>query len=182
MTMHQQDTHVSHKVHIDKDNRVHVHCKLHEHVKDSSLFYIAASPPEFKASFSGSGLPFASPSQAFDNTPNKGYATVDAMNTANITIYYPNAYYSGMGSTYVPPTLYLTYHNGFVEKVVSIKLSHGIPYRMLTYPLLPTRKDAMFYAGMWELPVRSQEQILRDSAYPDVNKMYCNHWGLKPPT
>jgi hypothetical protein len=54
---------------------------------------------------------------------------------------------------------------------------------MLSYPMQNTlpRKDAMFYKYGWLMPVRTQEQILRDSAYPDENKMASNFWGLKPP-
>ena len=39
----------------------------------------------------------------------------------------------------------------------------------------------MFYKSLQTLPVRSQEQILRDSAYPKKNKMPKNFWGLTPP-
>ena len=31
-----------------------------------------------------------------------------------------------------------------------------------------------------QLPIRGQEQILRDRGYPDVNVMPKNFWGLKP--
>jgi hypothetical protein len=160
-----------------------VRIRVNENVQDRKVFYIASAPPEFRASYSGSGLPYANPSQAFDNTENQGTITLDHMGKSEIRISYPNAYYAGLGTDYIPPTVYLNYNNGFSDKVVSIKLSDGIPYRMLTYPIRGTvpRKDVMFYNGMWELPVRTQEQVLRDSAYPPLNKMHANFWGLKPP-
>ena len=55
---------------------------------------------------------------------------------------------------------------------------------MLTYPPLKNerpRSGPEFYEGLWELPVRTQEEICRQSGYPEVNKMPKNFWGLKPP-
>ena len=37
------------------------------------------------------------------------------------------------------------------------------------------------YCNSNQLPVRGQEQVLRDGGYPEVNKMPDNFWGLKPP-
>lgn len=167
-----------------KDNKhLTVRIKINEAVADNKVFFIAAAPAEFRASYTGSGLPFANPSQAFHNTENQGHIILDTSREGTIHMSFPNAYYAGLGTDYVPPTLYLVYDNGYMEKVISVKLSDGIPYRMLTYPIRGTapRKDTMFYNGVWELPVRTQEQILRDSAYPGVNKMHPNFWGLKPP-
>ena len=39
----------------------------------------------------------------------------------------------------------------------------------------------MFYHCGNSLPVRTQEQVLRDSGYPEDNRMPDNFWGLKPP-
>ena len=69
--------------------------------------------------------------------------------------------------------------------VHSIKLGNGAPFRSLTYP--PQNKgDAArcspnFYATGHKLPIRTQEQILVDSGYPETNKMPPNFWGLRPP-
>ena len=55
---------------------------------------------------------------------------------------------------------------------------------MLTYPQTPitiSRESPKFYDGGFQMPIRTQEQILRDSAYPSNNKMPKNFWGLKPP-
>ena len=38
-----------------------------------------------------------------------------------------------------------------------------------------------FYAGRELLPVRTQYEILLDSAYPCKDEMDSNFWGLKPP-
>lgn len=168
---------------VSKDNyTVYIHVKINERVPSQKVFYIAASPTEHRTSYSGSGLPFVSPTQAFENTPNQGIIDIDSNNEFQVVLRTPNSYYAGLGSQYIPPTLYLSYNNGFVNKLVSIKLSHGIPYRTLTYVSHPVpRSSPSFYEGLQSLPVRTQEQILKDSAYPAKNVMHSNFWGLKPP-
>jgi hypothetical protein len=43
------------------------------------------------------------------------------------------------------------------------------------------RTNSLFYKGRDDLPIRTQEQILRDSGYPDKNIMPPNFWGLSIP-
>lgn len=157
--------------------------RIKEPVKDGVVYYSAANPPDYRATYTGSGLPFANQHQAFENSPNRGRVSV-MDGSFEVKIMFPNSYYVGLGTVIVPPTLYIEYQNmAGATRNVSIKLSDGVPYRMLTYPMQYTmpRKDAMFYSHGWQLPVRTQEEILRDSAYPTKNKMYSNFWGLKPP-
>lgn len=157
--------------------------KINEVVKNNTVYYAAANPPDYRATYTGSGLPFANQSQAFENSPNRG-SVVLINNTFEIKLMYPNSYYIGLGSVLVPPSVQLEYETiDGKQRTVTIKLSDGVPYRMLTYPSSYTlpRKDSMFYSFGWKMPVRTQEQILRDSAYPSINKMSGNFWGLKPP-
>lgn len=166
----------------DIDIIVKAHIK--EPVSSKYVSYIAATSPDFRASFTGSALPFHTQNQAFDRSPNRGTAPIGEGNTFTVKIKYPNSYYAGLGTVIVPPTLYIYYKTVKGEdRIVKVPVSKGIPFRHLTYPMQFTRarKDAMFYDGGWEMPVRSQEQILRDSAYPSVNSMPDNFWGLKPP-
>lgn len=168
------------------DKQVVVTGRITEQVKDDTIYFIAASPPDYRATFSGSGLPFYSQVQAFQNTPNKGKMQVPFASEFQIELMMPNSYYVGLGTVYVPPTLYIEYVNSQGDKRnVSIKLSDGIPYRSLTWPgpgqITAARGDPMFYGTQFNLPVRSQEQILRDAAYPEKNKMDKDFWGLKPP-
>lgn len=158
--------------------------RVKEPVRNDIIYYFAAAPPDYRATYTGSGLPFANQSQAFDGSPNIGSVKL-IDNNFEIKMMYPNAYYIGLGTVYVPPTVYIRYTNiEGKERTLGIKVSNGIPYRTLTYPnnngTIP-RKDALFYEFGWLMPVRSQEQILRQSAYPDTNEMPVNHWGMKPP-
>lgn len=156
--------------------------KVNDSVDKNELVYIAAAPAHRTASFSGSGLPFYSPQQAFDSTPNQGTTHVNDDGSFEIEINHPNSYYINLGSVLVLPKVYFSYYSNGLRKQFDIVLGDSIPYRMLSYPSTQTnpRKDAMFYNNMWSLPVRTQEEILYASAYPSENKMYPNFWGGKP--
>lgn len=147
---------------------------------DGRVEYVAAAPPDHRAAFGGSALPFASPRHAFENTPNAGVAQAEAGGRAlRLQLQFPNSYYAGLGTTCVPPTVYLRYTAPGGQPVrASVKLSHGIPYRALAHP--PARTGPEFYNNVHNLPVRTQEQILLDSAYPATNAEAPNFWGLKP--
>lgn len=190
MFSHFENIYCSGMIYIDENDvekPIRVKCKVNDHVKDGLIYYIAASPPDYRASYYGSGLPFYSQVQAFEDTPNTGKVYVGYYgDEVDIPLMMPNAYYVGLGTVYVPPTLYLEYLTVDGEKRnISIILSEGIPYRSLTWPgpgqRTTSRSGPMFYETQFFLPVRSQEQILRDSAYPTKNQMETNFWGLKPP-
>ena len=162
---------------------VKVEGTISETVKDGVVHYIAATPADHRATFTGSGLPFANQLQAFDNTPNVGSVQLKQDNSFEIFLLTPNSYMVGLGSIQVPPTLYLSYSNEDEEtKIVTIQVSKGIQYRSMTYPSTPRARDGPeFYDSQFYLPVRTQEEILLEAAYPRVNSMPFNHWGTKPP-
>lgn len=145
-----------------------------------TLIYWAANPATRNQSFTGSGLPYANPEQAYDRTPNSG--AVKANNRQfEIKLKSPSAYYIGLGTLYIPPTLHIKVcEEGTTEgHVEHVKLGDGIPFRTLTYPAPPSDKPrigSMFYYNC-DLPIRSQEQILRDSEYGPMPKDF---WGLRP--
>jgi hypothetical protein len=151
---------------------------INEMPDNNEIYYIASSPPDYRYSFPGSGLPFANAEDAFEGTPNKGVVQLNA-GRFTVNLQYPNAFYEHLGSKYVPPTLFVKYTVGGKQKEKSFKISDGIPFRTLTYS--PLRTGAEFYATQFHLPVRSQESILRSSGYPRINKMPADHWGLRPP-
>jgi hypothetical protein len=156
---------------------------ISDNVVDGRIRYVASAPIDRRSSFTGSGLPFANAQQAFDNTPNKGNIELRSNNTFEIKINeIPNSYYAGLGTVLVPPSVFIMYHDGNEIKKMCIQIAEPIPYRMLTYPMSNTfaRKDAQFYAGGFELPVRTQEQILLDSCYDVHVPMKENFWGLRP--
>ena len=170
---------------LDNENwTVRVTGNINDSVSHGIIKYVAASPFERRASYTGSGLPFANSTQAFENTENSGELELKRNNGFDISVKMPNSYYVGLGTYLVPPTVYIVYNNGFQDKIVGIKVANSIPYRMLTYPSTQTKpRDSPSFYDVQNLPVRTQEQILRDSAYPcAMNSMMAkNFWGLKPP-
>lgn len=152
---------------------------IHDHVDGQVAYYLAASPPDYRASYSGSGLPWSSMEQAFSQTPNRGVIQLAEGGRFSFKVYMPNSYYNNFEGIMVEPHVMVSYVSGGEDKVINIQLKQGVPYRTLTYQ--PQRKDTMFYSSGWSLSVRSQEQVLKDSGYPSDNRMPENHWGLKPP-
>lgn len=160
-------------------------------VRGGIIKYEAANPMDRLSSFSGSGLPFVNYQQAFDNTPNSGEMELSINNSFSVDILMPNSYYIGLGTVLVHPTLFIKYNNGDNEIVLPIKVNNPVPYRSLTYPMSTnhaSRKNSLFYKGMKDLPVRTQEQILRDSGYPETfnekpkhKNIPVNFWGARPP-
>lgn len=151
----------------------------------TKLAFWAPSPPDYRTSYSGAGLPFADREMAYENTPNAGVVDVKNDGTFDFSVSYPSGYYSGLGTLYVSPHVMLqAIVDGRAEPVEVVRVGEGIPFRLLSYPPVPNtapRCSPAFYGNRDTLPVRTQEQVLRDSAYPATNAMPANFWGLKPP-
>ncbi len=145
--------------------------------------WVAAAPPDHRTSYGGSALPFPSAQHAFTGTPNTGSVKAsDGGRKAQLVLQYPNSYYTNLGSHLVPPTVYLRYQaKGSTRPVhTAVKMSHGVPYRSLAYPASRTGPEFYGNIASGALPVRSQERILLDSAYPSTNTEAPDFWGLKP--
>jgi len=152
-------------------------------VANGQLFFWAAAPPTKGISFSGSGMPYPNALVAYDRTPNKGIVPIVNGNF-EFSIKHPNAYYIGLGSLYLPPHInFKLCSPDQPDNYFSVQIDDGVPFRMLTYPAPPTKKpriNAMFYCEP-EKGARSQESILRASAYPNSYSMPDNFWGDRPP-
>ena len=142
--------------------------------------FFAANPPTYNSTFTGSGLPYPSEDVAFENTPNTGTIKVEN-GKFTFSIRYPNSYYMNMGNIYIPPCVKIVLiddKNTHLSEVMTINLGEGIPFRTLVSP--EKRTGPEFYKKD-DLIVRTQYQILLDSAYPLVNKTPKNFWGAMPP-
>ena len=152
---------------------------------DSNRYYIkytAANPPTYNSNYSGSGLPFPTEKIAYENTPNRGAVEV-VDGTFSFTIRYPNSYYVNLGTQYIKPNVKLELvdkDNNKIGQLKIIELGNGIPFRTLTWPKERNwNKGPLFYKND-NLHIRTQYQILLDSAYPSDNKVPSNFWGKKP--
>lgn len=152
--------------------------KFSSPVDQNSVKFIAPNPPDFRSSFSGSALPYASKKQAYDETPNIGQVTVKNDNSFVIHLAYPNSYYEDFSNRITNPyvMLYYSYEGG--DKVIKIDLDKIVP-NIRTLRHAPEHNE-LFYDNESNLPIRSQEKILRDSEFKNVNNDN-NFWGLRPP-
>ena len=147
------------------------------------LKYWAANTPTYSSNFSGSGLPFATQEMAFENTNNFGKVNIKS-GYFSFTLRYPNSYYKNMGTEYVFPEVMIKVFNSkdiAVSNTQHINLGEGIPFRSLTWSWERDWNDGPLFYKNENLPVRTQHQILLDSAYPKTNTMPKNFWGLRPP-
>lgn len=147
------------------------------------VMYWASNPAHKNYSFSGSGLPYPSPEQAFDRSPNVGAVKSDSEGNFEFKLKSPGAYYVGLGSLYIPPQVHIKVCGSETQdSYYTIQLGDGIPYRTLTSPSPPgknPRNSPLFYSS--NLPIRGQETILRSSGFDPTKGVPDNFWGLKPP-
>jgi hypothetical protein len=152
----------------------------------SKVVFWASAPPNRGTSFYGSGHPFPNPEVAYDNTPNRGTVNSNGTGKFSFRIQYPNAYYIGLGTLYVPPHLHIKVCDSNEEncsEYFTLQIDDGIPFRTLTHPSPPSKKPRScpgFYYEP-EREVRSQDTILHQSAYPSTHITPDNFWGDKPP-
>tara|TARA_B100001123_G_C14989099_1_gene898846 strand:+ start:127 stop:774 length:648 start_codon:yes stop_codon:yes gene_type:complete len=143
-----------------------------------NLKYWAANSPDSHCSFSGSGLPFPNETIAYENTKNQGSLPIVDLNFS-LNMLKPNSYYTNQGKVLVKPhvnIMFMTGDNKPLGTIYKIDIDNYIPYRTLSME----RKNVMFYHNAL-LPIRTQEEIIRDSAYPEQTmKEHKNFWGLKP--
>jgi hypothetical protein len=137
--------------------------------------YIAASPPDYRSSFSGSALPYANELQAFEMTPNKGRVSLKENNSFDFKLSTPNSYVDGFTENIIKPFVLIKYVTKGIINNIYIDLPNEIPFRSITHSI---DRDSLFYDNK-QLPVRTQEQILKDSSYPTNNDIK-SFWGLKP--
>lgn len=161
----------------DKVDLVNIRGKINDSVDGDEIAYLAAAPADHITSYAGSGLPFPNKEIAYLNTPNKGTAKL-TLRRFEINILMPNSYCVDMCNELVKPTLLLKYTNNNIVRIIRVPVGNRIPYRSQNYPVQRTGPN--FYSAGSTMPIRSQYQILLDSAYPKVNQMPENHWGLKP--
>ena len=152
-------------------------------VQKLKIKYWASSPPTYGSDFSGSGMPYPNKEIAFENSPNRGFTDI-INNKFQIKLNYPNSYYDNLGTKYIPPEVNLEVYNNnndVISQIIKINLGEGIPFRTLTWPVQRNWNDGPLFYKNNHLPIRTQFQILCDSAYPKTNNTPANFWGLTPP-
>ena len=78
-----------------------IDCTFNEFVQNNIVQYSAAAPPDYRTSFSGSGLPYHNKDQAYYKTPNQGTVKLNN-NQCKIKILKPNSYYADFNNLELP--------------------------------------------------------------------------------
>lgn len=160
---------------VTKDYDIKLHIKSKQQIDDNTIYFIAANPPDYRTTFSGSALPFHNKTQAFDNTINKGKIILNALKEGTIYLKYPNSYYIDLGNILVVSHVDFIFKVNNVEKMISYKLSkYPIPYRSLTHP--HTRTSPLFYKPIREADVMSQSDLFIKKGYPLTNTPINEFW------
>ena len=160
-------------------NDIILECELAKWDKNTYVSYMAAQPPNYRQSYTGSGLPFPDAISAHQSTKNIGKFHPKS-NKFSIKLPFPNAYYSHLGTRLVPPHVRLTIVNKSESVTEFIELGENIPFRTLSYQSNPVPRMTPGFYNRSHLKIpRSQEKILRSSGF--TLKTPSNFWGMAIP-
>ena len=99
-----------------------------------NLKFWAAAPGDLRLSYSGSGLPFASPEQAYFESSNTGELQTCENGKFAFKLWAPNSYYTCQGTKLIRPHVHLCASgNGLAPRKYDLKLGPGIPNRSLRH-------------------------------------------------
>jgi hypothetical protein len=150
--------------------------------EDLYIKYWAAVPSFKSISFSSFGLPYPNEEIAFNTNYNSGIIKVKN-GLFKFKIFYPNSYYTNQGTKLISPSVHyrIWNKNKPLSKINILKIGNSIPYRTINLPSQRNWSNGpLFYET--NNKIRTQEQILLDSAYPFKSmKESDNYWGGKPP-
>jgi hypothetical protein len=134
--------------------------RVNELVDGSVVRFIAAAPPEFSGSFSGSGLPFGTVDAAMSDTPNVGRARADLL-TGEFTIALrtPNTFYCRAGTVKVQPCVFVAFTSHGVSRVAAVEVGGAVPFRDLTHDR--RRSGPEFYSAPRTVATQAEKLVAR---------------------
>jgi hypothetical protein len=142
------------------------HLMISGNVVDALLYtkmvLIAANPIDRMMNYSGSGLPFPSPSIACEGTPN--YLEIGADGSIDVSFVRPNAYYATDTYTRVEPSVFVKlYKKDETEPItVQFKLKDTNPLKSVFYRKERNELGPYFYEKKSDIiGVRSQYEIIK---------------------
>jgi hypothetical protein len=122
-------TALSGKVTYDANNDVFTVEGQFTNSHNVSMNYWAANPIPRMYSYSGSGLPFPNPSEAYENTPNQGQILLDNDGKFTFKLDHPAGYYVRQGKILMKAHVHLKTSSD--ETVYTVMIADYFPYRSL---------------------------------------------------
>lgn len=165
---------ISCTVHMNDDGTVHIRGNVKSPAQYVSMFLLAAHPIDRRVSYSGSGLPWPCPSQAFQDTPNR--YEIPESGHIDCTFMFPNSYYLEDAFERVSPSIFLicSRPNNSEPQVVRMELPEDATLKLRTLTHRPRRhvEGPLFYntsAYIEDIPT-SAEAVMR--TLKDYRSMY----------
>jgi hypothetical protein len=120
--------------------------------------WVAASPPDKRTSFSGSGIQIASEEQAFGGAAQRGVADVSVTGHFSVTVKAPNSYHVRSSEAPLPPRMFVFWEAECASHKMAIPIPDAsVPGRSLRDPV--NDLDVSYP------DLQTHESYLRASAY-----------------
>ena len=131
-----------HVVYDIKNNIYNVKVEFADQFKNKGMVgkYWAANSFDRRYTCSGSGLPFATPVQAYENTPCEGSFDINKTGIVYIKLLRPNSYYINQCNKLLPPHVHLNVNGS--PRIHTIILGDNLPNRSLVS--LPNKPDRSY--------------------------------------
>lgn len=168
-----QNEHVSFTVQFLPDRRLALQGSVENAKRFVRMQIMAAHPIQQMTSYSGSGLPYACPNMAMENTPN----VYDIPNQGDFsTVFsYPNSYYTNDGMQRIPPSLFfilIPMQGDPIFSQFTLPEESPLPLRSLTHRAGRSNGPAFYNAkdNVFAILPESAEKTMR--AYKDYKLAY----------
>jgi len=168
------DAHVQCAAELRADRTVALSGRVAYASRYAHVEILAPCPIDRRASYSGSGLPFASVAMAMEGTPNYVELPADADGAFSVVFKYPNSYLSDDACTKIPPSIFvvLTLPDEAADQiVVRLEMPDDLPVRTITERREKCALGPEFYAAKADIiGVRGAEATMRALAAVKVHR------------
>ena len=154
---------------VDDCRNIHLTGIVYNRPMYKNVVFVANSPVDRKASYSGTGLPFPCADIAFEGS--KNVAMVDNNGIIDIKFSYPNSYYSVANKKKIISSVFLIIEPIDGQKeFIRFELDDLYPLRTLTNR--ETRLGPEFYSNKYEiLPIDTSHEIMKIYAQIKIDHM-----------
>lgn len=168
-----QNEHVSFTIRMMPNRMIAIDGSIENPKRYVRMQMMAAHPIQQMTSYSGSGLPYACPVMALENTPNLHDIQSDGDFSAVFS--YPNSYYTNDGFQRIPPSIFFVlvpYQGDPVVSQFALAEEDPLPLRSLTHRQGRSQGPAFYSAkdDIFSILPSSAEKTMR--AYKDYKLAY----------
>lgn len=168
-----KNEHVSFTVRTLPDRKLAIDGSIENPKQFARMHIMAAHPIQQMTSYSGSGLPYACPVMAMENTPN--LFNIQSDGDFSTVFSYPNSYYTNDGFQRIPPSIFFVLFPFQSDPIVSqftLEEEEPLQLRSLTHRAGRLRGPAFYSAKdeIFSILPGGAEKTMR--AYKDYKLAY----------